>query len=194
MPKRDPAHMEQRRRQILDAAIACFRTEDYENTTMKQIGERAGLSIGALYTHFKNKREVMIAILEQEQGWSSAEEITSLAELERFLEQTAIALTGEDQSAYRMNINIAREAMNDPALNAALGTALRASFLVFRQMLARLQQTGRLSADYNVEAGAFRLHAISVGIIFWHYHDNTIDTSEVRAVFQEELERMGPVA
>lgn len=118
--------------------------------------------------------------------------VSAHAGLERFLEETAVGLAGEDWNAYRININIAREALKDPDLNAALGTALRASFLIFKQMLAKLQKAGCICADYNVEVGAFRLHAISVGIIFWHYHDNAISTSEVRALFKEELERMVP--
>jgi hypothetical protein len=104
--------------------------------------------------------------------------VSAHAGLERFLEETAVGLAGE--------------ALKDPDLNAALGTALRAPFLIFKQMLAKLQKAGCICADYNVGVGAFRLHAISVGIIFWHYHDNAISTSEVQALFKEELERMAP--
>lgn len=48
--------------QILQAALACFSDKGYHRTTMDDIVAESGLSKGALYWHFKSKRELFIAL------------------------------------------------------------------------------------------------------------------------------------
>lgn len=43
---------------VLDAALALFSTQGFRATTLRQIAERAGLSVGNIYHHFPNKLEV----------------------------------------------------------------------------------------------------------------------------------------
>ena len=47
-----------RRQSILAAALACFNDSGIEATTIEQIRERAGCSIGSLYHHFRSKEGV----------------------------------------------------------------------------------------------------------------------------------------
>jgi AcrR family transcriptional regulator len=54
-----------RRKEILDAAQACFRDRGYHLSTVDDIARRAGLSKGAIYWHFKGKREVFLALFER---------------------------------------------------------------------------------------------------------------------------------
>jgi AcrR family transcriptional regulator len=49
---------------ILAAAAELFAQFGYEGTSMKQIAERAELSVGKLYTHFKGKEEIFRELLE----------------------------------------------------------------------------------------------------------------------------------
>lgn len=50
------------RRRILDAALACFLEEGYEQTTIARIRERAGTSNGALFHHFASKEAIADAL------------------------------------------------------------------------------------------------------------------------------------
>ena len=51
---------------ILDAAQSCFHEFGVANTSLAMIGERAGYTRGAVYWHFKNKTEVLTAMIDRE--------------------------------------------------------------------------------------------------------------------------------
>lgn len=59
MPKISEEKKSQRKGQILHAAFQCFVEKGYEQTTMREIFEKAGLSSGAVYIYFKSKEEIM---------------------------------------------------------------------------------------------------------------------------------------
>lgn len=63
MPKRDAAHMGAQRERIIRAAIECIADKGIERSSISDICERAELSAGALYVHFSNKDEIIVAAL-----------------------------------------------------------------------------------------------------------------------------------
>ncbi len=63
MPKRDAAHMGAQREKIIRAAIECIADKGIERSSISDICERAELSAGALYVHFSNKDEIIVAAL-----------------------------------------------------------------------------------------------------------------------------------
>jgi AcrR family transcriptional regulator len=60
-PKVDVA--DERRAQIMQAALACFIRKGYNNTTMDDIVAESGLSKGTLYWYFKSKDDLFAAAL-----------------------------------------------------------------------------------------------------------------------------------
>lgn len=60
----DPLLADRRRRQILDAAIGCFRRRGFHQATMQEICAEANISAGALYRYFNSKAEIIAAIAE----------------------------------------------------------------------------------------------------------------------------------
>lgn len=50
------------KRQILVQALDCFLEQGIETTTIEQICERSGASVGAVYHHFKNKEGIVRAL------------------------------------------------------------------------------------------------------------------------------------
>ncbi|HEY66092.1 MAG TPA: TetR/AcrR family transcriptional regulator [Caldilineae bacterium] len=55
---------EDRRTQILQAAMACFARQGYHRTTMDDIVHESGLSKGSLYWYFKSKKDLFLAIID----------------------------------------------------------------------------------------------------------------------------------
>lgn len=62
MPKISEEKRSQRKSQILHAAFQCFVEKGYEQTTMREIFDKARLSAGAVYIYFKSKEEIMRAL------------------------------------------------------------------------------------------------------------------------------------
>jgi AcrR family transcriptional regulator len=60
-----PDVSEERRPQIVDAAIRVFIRKGYRKATMPEIAAEAGLSVGGVYWYFKSKDEIIAAILER---------------------------------------------------------------------------------------------------------------------------------
>lgn len=63
MPKVSESHKENRREQILAAAGQCFAAKGYDQTSMPEIFRAAGLSAGAVYSYFKSKQEIYLALM-----------------------------------------------------------------------------------------------------------------------------------
>jgi AcrR family transcriptional regulator len=61
----DPVLAQRRRRQILDAAIACFRRRGFHQASMHEICAEAGLSAGALYRYFPSKADIIAAMADE---------------------------------------------------------------------------------------------------------------------------------
>lgn len=66
VPSRRRLSRVQRRELILGAALASFSAEGYERAAMESIAARAGISKPVLYDHFEGKRELYVAVLEEQ--------------------------------------------------------------------------------------------------------------------------------
>ncbi|HEY3948708.1 TetR/AcrR family transcriptional regulator [Phenylobacterium sp.] len=64
MPKISVARKDERRRQILVAAMKCFGRSGFQDATIQDICAEAGLSPGAVYSYFENKDAIVQATAE----------------------------------------------------------------------------------------------------------------------------------
>lgn len=60
----EPKKGEARRLQIVQAAIRCFEAAGFHGTSMAQISEAAGMSVGHIYHYFPGKEALIAAIVE----------------------------------------------------------------------------------------------------------------------------------
>src|SRR5690349_1470254 len=60
MPRISAAHEQQVRDRIISAAVTVFSEKGYHRATIADVVERSGLSVGAIYTHFRNKEELFL--------------------------------------------------------------------------------------------------------------------------------------
>jgi TetR/AcrR family fatty acid metabolism transcriptional regulator len=58
-----------RKKEILDAARILFAEKSFEKTTMDEIAVKVGISKGSVYLDFKNKEDILVAIVEDNVGF-----------------------------------------------------------------------------------------------------------------------------
>ena len=62
MPRRTKEEAEQTRLLLLETALVMFAQRGITNTSLKDVAAEAGLTHGALYWHFKNKTDLVVAL------------------------------------------------------------------------------------------------------------------------------------
>jgi TetR/AcrR family transcriptional regulator, repressor for uid operon len=107
MPKLKPEELETRRREIIDAARACFLRAGFHRTTTDEICREANITPGGLYHYFGSKEELIAAVIER-----TAEEA-----VERMRGLIAEAMDAE--SAFRQVSELFSETMQDPDIDNA---------------------------------------------------------------------------
>ncbi|MEU0793448.1 TetR family transcriptional regulator [Amycolatopsis sp. NPDC005961] len=120
MPRVTQAHLDARRRQILDAARARFATHGFARTSMTDIVEASGLSVGAIYRYFKGKDEIVAAICDQA-GQALPAELTAES-VHAFLQHVRTLAREEDHA--RLVAQIYAEAAVSPPLAALVDRQL----------------------------------------------------------------------
>jgi len=68
VPKRSEAHLQARRRQILDGARRAFARHGYQGATVAKLEEDIGLSRGAIFNYYPNKLELFIALATEDEA------------------------------------------------------------------------------------------------------------------------------
>jgi AcrR family transcriptional regulator len=58
------AKAEDTRRRILQAALGLFQTRGFDDTTMREIAQEAGVATGAAYYYFASKEAMVMAFYE----------------------------------------------------------------------------------------------------------------------------------
>jgi AcrR family transcriptional regulator len=81
MPRVTVAHEQAMRQRIIDAAIEVFGEMGYQRATVQDVVRASGLSVGAVYTHFKNKEDLFLVACACEVEAQKADLRLRLAEL-----------------------------------------------------------------------------------------------------------------
>lgn len=82
------------RQRLLLAAMECFAEKGYHNSNIREIANKAGVTKGAVYHHFKDKKDMFISVNLWRQDYASRVLRRSLSEEEDFLAGLRNALQG----------------------------------------------------------------------------------------------------
>ena len=89
---------EQTQLRIVDAAYTLFMAQGYHGTSMRQIAQRAGLTLGGVYAHFVSKEEIWKAVLFERHPYHTILPVlraTKEETVEKFLRNAARRLVSE---------------------------------------------------------------------------------------------------
>lgn len=127
MPKIAPEAMEERRTQIVAAALRVFASKGLSKVTLRDVFREAGMSAGAVYNYFQSKDDIIFAVTEA--GLANAlpafadldpERPITVDDVVAFFFERLIA--EKDTHAPRVDVMILAEALSNPDVARAVVT------------------------------------------------------------------------
>lgn len=188
----DPDLADRRRRQILDAAMACFRRRGFHQATMQEICAEANMSAGALYRYFGSKAEIIGAIAEDKHVDSDTRFITAAREGPVI---DALSLIARDffekfaEGDGALIADIFAECIRDEAVAAPLLQINARSMAHCIEAMEAGQQRGDVDRKLDPEEAANTLFAAIEGIALRRAFLRQTDTDAALAQFRALAER-----
>ncbi len=195
MPKVSQAHMEARRQQILDAALACFAREGIHGSSMADICREAGLSPGAVYHHFEGKQAIIEAafvIYSSQVGdmWERIAEYDDIVEGMLAMLELTFAWFDDPaaQEGLRQGILMHAEALIDDRI-AELSATMHTAFVhQLSDLVRKAQAQGRVQPELDPEAVARLFFAIYDGFRMQKLMEREVPTAPYLALVRQLLE------
>lgn len=199
MPKVSVEHQEQRKKQILDAAMECFSSKGFHRTTMKDIVAASGLSPGAIYSYFGGKDDIIDAIASERHGregallrgeTNSAGETIGLREIARaFFSDFA----SEDQKTMRrVGIEVWAEALRNPKILESVRRGVDQPREILADLVKEAQQRGEVSSSFDPEGLAMVMIAVFQGFVLQQAWDPQIDSARFLGAVESLVDLVSP--
>ena len=170
-PKVSEEYMEDRRNQILDAAVATFSRKGFHQTTIEDIRLEADLSRGAVYHYFKTKEDIIDGI--RRRSARQAEPVLALGASADDVDSTLVNLIDATLSimgspgsveANRLAMFLWAESLVNERIMAGQLPSFRPYLDVLSGAVAEAQQAGILDANLEPEAAARIIAGAMMGL------------------------------
>lgn len=191
MPRVVPGYKEEAKRRIVSVALDVFAEKGYDQTTMEDIGDRLGVSKGALYLYFKSKEELFRAITEQAQD-QLREVLTDSFKERDLLKGARTFLESALSPQYRPNLYLTFEFLSEASRNDELRAILKDDhdndLAAVRAFLQDQRAQGIIRSDIDI-------HSLSIGVIGLYYGLRASliigdDESEVKRAWVDTIKAM----
>jgi len=188
-----PDRVQERRQQIMQAAMSCFARKGYHKTTMDDIVAESGLSKGTLYWYFRSKDELFFSLVNSffleiqqdmnaifEQDTSATDKLHSLAyEFARFYEEVAEFL------------NVFFEFWMQGTLNEQLNQLFHSMLAEYRGKIAGIIEEGMKAGEFKkVDADQLAVTVMAAYDGLWFYKmlmPDEVDLDRASRAFIETL-------
>lgn len=159
MPRVSEEHLTARREQILAAARVCFLSKGLHNTSMQDLIQEAGLSVGAVYRYFKSKNEIIAAIAETVVGGVQLHIDEVAARRLPLIDSLSLILEHVDEQLgpggfLPIALQVWAEATLDPAIGAIVKDRYESLRSSMRALIVQAVESGELPPDADIDATA----------------------------------------
>lgn len=193
MPKVSEAHLEQRRQQILEAAVACFARKGFDKTTMVDIAAEAGVSDTLAYRYFSNKQELIDAAVRRYEGRLSVDvpagdSEEGLDDLRALLDMmlTSNIRRFDDPEGIRatmgMYFRMWAEALHDDGMRGQVVERWNHHFDVAEGLVGRAQERGEIAAEFDSRSVTWVMLATHYGLNVLAVLNPEVDLDKCRDV------------
>ncbi|WP_257216207.1 TetR family transcriptional regulator [Stenotrophomonas sp. SbOxS2] len=163
------------RQGLLDAARDCFHEYGVACTSLEMICSKAGYTRGALYWHFKNKTEVLEALVSREHDpfierlrrTTSAERTTPIVDLRSALLVSFKEVAEDVQLRNMMEIMLRNDlSVESQAMRAMQRNLLTEELDILSSALTRAAEIGQLKEGVDVRAASRSLLSCLIGVLY----------------------------
>jgi AcrR family transcriptional regulator len=189
------------RQRVLAAALKLFRRRGFDRTTMRDVAEEAGMSLGAAYYYFASKEAIVLAYYDEQQREHARLARSRLADASTLRERLgAVFHTKLDVLARdRKLLGALFRSVGDPSdTTGPFGVATKqvreGSIALFGEAIA-----GEPLDDETRELAAGALWALHMGLLLFFLHDRSTKQAKTRTLVDGALDLvaqvlpMGPV-
>lgn len=132
---------------ILDAAAELFATQGYDHTSTSDIATRAGKPVGSIYTYFKDKQQILLAlwdtIYREEAEAALAElELTPTSDLRAVIRRSVARIFARQTLYRKLSPTLAHLATQDPEVAERVRALNRSALDRLIQFLRRVNEYG----------------------------------------------------
>jgi AcrR family transcriptional regulator len=178
MARVSQAHLDARRRQILDGAAVCFARNGFHATSMHDVLKEVDLSAGAVYRYFSGKEQLIAAIVEEvlgqvHEGFEEAArsspppppDLLVASVLSRVL-ATKESVTVDGRPAFpRLVVQVWTETLRNDELAALLREGYGAVRETWTRIVGAYQEAGIMRSDVPPEDVARTMMAAAMGFL-----------------------------
>lgn len=161
---------EVRRRQIINAARKLIIRHGSEHVTVRGIAETVGISEGAIYRHFKSKRDILSLLADDIENnllgdvtQASAHGGSSLEILNSVLRSHLSAIEKRRGVSFQVIAEII--SLGDKTLNKKISEIINKYIGCLTDLLSRGVKSGEVREDINLEAAATLLFGMIQGLV-----------------------------
>ncbi|MEV6210808.1 TetR/AcrR family transcriptional regulator [Kitasatospora sp. NPDC051914] len=176
MARVSQAHLDARRRQILDGAARCFARNGFHATSMQDVLRESGLSAGAVYRYFASKEEIVAAIAGEAFGlvrsaFADAAAAVPPPSPDVLLGRVMRAVfdqappEGDRQAFARLIVQVWTETLRNPVLAATLNEGYTAMRKAWADLVGTYREAGLMPPGPDADHVARTLIATAQGFI-----------------------------
>jgi AcrR family transcriptional regulator len=174
MPRVSPEHEQEVRDRIVRAALAVFAERGFHRATMQDIVRASGLSVGAIYTYFRSKSELILAGCDLITDQELAQLGGRLARAQTYREKVAaavgfwfdnLAVEQSERGSGFLILQAWAEADTDPAIREMLLRRRRETVTAVVMVLQEGVMRGELPPWLDVPSVGHALAALLDGML-----------------------------
>jgi AcrR family transcriptional regulator len=182
MPKISQLRRDERRQQILDAALACFSEQGFHQTGIAEIVRRSGLSHGAVYGYFPSKDDIIEALADDRHQREALLNAVALQTrdpidgLHRLVRAYGAWLNDpEGTPGRRVGVHGWAEALRNDRIRALVAAGIDVPRATIAELIERGQRSGQISRRVSPDAVARSLIALFQGFVLQVSWEESID-------------------
>jgi AcrR family transcriptional regulator len=189
MPKRDAAYMDGQRELIERTALDCLLEKGVYNTTLSDVCERVGLSMGALYVHYRTRDDLFLAALRLEPSRQVTPVSTwadYIATTRQFVQRIS---SGDDHARRRARLSLQYIAEHSLTTSSAPGgpELFQTTLGFFRVSLQAIHRRGEITLPLGLRATSQTHQRLESGTLLLMVADKSIDAKEATSTLEDAL-------